>query len=198
MTHGPRPRIQPILLGWAVFATLGLASLPLAAQSPTVVVVVRHAEKAAAPADDPPLTAAGAVRARALAATLRAAHVQAVITTQLARTRETGRPTAEASGVTMETVATGGTVSEHAARVAAAVRQHMGQTVLVVGHSNTVTHIIAALGGPALPDLCDSQNSTLFALVLDGPAARLVTSSYGAPSPEPPTGCSGMRPAGGR
>lgn len=165
----------------------------VAAQSPTVVVIVRHAEKAAAPADDPPLTAAGAARAQALAAALAHAHVSAVITTQFLRTRATAQPTAEAQGAPMEVVATGGTVSEHAVRVAAAVRTHAGHTVLVVGHSNTVTHIITALGGPTLPELCDSQYSTLFTLVLDGGAARLVTSTYGTPSPEPPTGCSAMR-----
>lgn len=163
------------------------------AQAPTVVLIVRHAEKAAEPADDPPLTPAGAARAHALAAALASARVQAVITTQFARTRDTGRPTADAQHVVMETVLTGRTIADHAARVAAAVRAHSGQTVLVVGHSNTVTHIVEALGGPRLPDLCDSEYSTLFTLVLDGPRARLVTSTYGVASPRPPTGCSSMK-----
>lgn len=165
-----------------------------AAQAPTVVIIVRHAEKAAAPADDPPLTEAGAARARALAAAVADAKVEAVITTQLARTRETARPAAEARGIAMETVTVGGTpVAEHAWAVAAAVRRHAGHTVLVVGHSNTVTRIIEALGGPSLPDLCDSQYSTLFTLVLNGSSARLVTSEYGAPSPAVKTGCPAMR-----
>ncbi|MEA3245602.1 MAG: histidine phosphatase family protein [Gemmatimonadota bacterium] len=171
-----------------------LAPAAAAAQAPTVVILVRHAEKAAAPADDPPLTAAGVARARALAAGVADAKVQAVITTQLTRTRETARPAAEAHRVTMETVSVGGApVAEHANAVAAAVRRHAGQTVLVVGHSNTVARIIEALGGPSLPDLCDSQYSTLFTLALDGPSARLVTSEYGAPSPAVKTGCPAMR-----
>jgi len=56
---------------------------------PAPVLLVRHAEKAAEPADDPPLTAAGAERAQALATALQDAGVTAIITTQLRRTRET-------------------------------------------------------------------------------------------------------------
>lgn len=163
------------------------------AKAPTVVVIVRHAEKAAAPADNPPLTDAGAARAQALSRALDGANVQAVISTQFVRTQETARPTAAARGLPIETVATGGTASAHAANVATAVRKHEGKTILVVGHSNTVMRIIEALGGPRLPDLCDSEYSWLFTLVLDGSGARLVRGTFGAPSPDPPTGCSAMR-----
>jgi broad specificity phosphatase PhoE len=182
------PLAFAVALACAIFVPLASA-----AQSPTVVVVVRHAEKAATPANDPPLTDAGVARAKALVTTLADANVQAVITTQLVRTRETGRPTAEARGLEMETVPTGGPAPVHARAVADAVRRHAGKTVLVVGHSNTVTHIIEALGGPRLPELCDSQYSSLFTVVLDGGAARLVTSTYGTPSPEQQTGCPQMR-----
>jgi phosphohistidine phosphatase SixA len=172
-----------------------LLAFPVAARaqgSPTVVILVRHAEKGTTPAGDPPLTEAGAARARALVAALADANVQAVITTQLARTRDTGRPIAEERHITPEVVPAGGPV--HAQAVADAVRKHAGQTILVVGHSNTVPAIIAALGGPKLPDLCDSQYSDLYTLVLDGASARLVRGSYGVASPDPASGCaSAMR-----
>lgn len=162
-----------------------------AAQSaPTVVILVRHAEKAAAPADDPPLTEAGVARANALAAALAHTAVQAVITTELTRTRETARPLAESRGLTIETVHTGAK-DAHVRAVADAVRAHAGKTVLVVGHSNTVPAIITALGGPKLPDICDSQYSTFYVMIL-GPGDRkpdLVVSSYGAPSPDPAATC---------
>lgn len=167
-----------------------LLALPLAARaqgSPTVVILVRHAEKGTVPANDPPLTEAGAARARALVAALADANVQAVITTHLARTRDTGRPLAEARNITSEVVTAGG--AGHAQAVADAVRKHSGQTVLVVGHSNTVPAIIAALGGPKMPDICDSQYANLFTLVLDGTSARLVRGSYGAASPDPTVSC---------
>ena len=169
----------------------GLATLvaPARAQwKPTMVILVRHAEKAAEPAADPPLTEAGAARARALAAALEHARVQAVITTELTRTRETARPVAEADHLSPEVVHSGPR-AEHVKAVAAAVRRHEGETILVVGHSNTVPAIIAALGGPTLPDICDSQYSTLYVLYLDGSRASLVTSSYGAPSPDPAATC---------
>ena len=132
-------------------------------------------------------------RAKALAVALANAKVDAVITTQLVRTRETGRPVAEARGLAIETVPVGAAIAEHAKSVADAVRKHAGQTVLVVGHSNTVTQIIAALGGPKLPELCDSQYSNLYTVVLDGASARLVVGTYGAPSPELATGCPTMK-----
>lgn len=165
------------------------ASSPARAQT-TVVVLVRHAEKGTTPADDPPLTAAGIARAQALAAALANTNVQAVITTELTRTKETARPLVEARGITPQVVHSGPR-DAHAKAVADAVRAHEGQTVLVVGHSNTVPAIIAALGGPKLPDICDSQYSNLFVLII-GPAGRkpdLIVSSFGAPSPDPAASC---------
>lgn len=180
---------------WRAFAALGvgiviLASAPAggAQEAPTVVILVRHGEKATTPANDPGLTEAGAARAQALVKVLAGAKLGAVISTQLTRTRETARPSADAAHLTLETVPTG-PMAAHAQAVADAVRRHAGRTVLVVGHSNTLAPIIAALGGPELPDLCDSEYSTLFTLVLERSGARLVRGTFGAPSPETPTGC---------
>jgi phosphohistidine phosphatase SixA len=174
---------------FAALTLAALCALEAAAQSPTVVFVVRHAEKAAAPANDPPLTEAGSARAKALSMALADANVQVAITTQFARTRETARPTAEARGVTIETVNAGGPVPAHAKAVADAARKHAGKAVLVVGHSNTITQIVEALGGPKGKDLCDSEYSWLYTVILDGATTRVTKSTYGAPSPEAPSGC---------
>ncbi len=166
-----------------------VADAQLSAQTkPIIVILVRHGEKAAAPAADPPLTEAGMVRAKALAAALANTAVQAAITTELTRTRETAQPTVDAQHLTPEIVHTGPVVA-HAKAVADAVRAHAGQTVLVVGHSNTVPAIIAALGGPKLPDICDSQYSNFYVLILHDNKADLVASTYGAPSADPATTC---------
>ena len=172
-----------------VFFAVAQAS---AQSATTVVILVRHAEKAAAPAADPPLTEAGVARARALATALADANVRAVITTELIRTRETARPLADALGLPLETVHTG-VLGVHAKAVADAVRAHAGQTVLVVGHSNTIPSIIAALGGPKFGDICDTQYSNLFVLILrpGDKKADLVISSYGAPSPDAAMTCPG-------
>ncbi|MBM4194586.1 MAG: histidine phosphatase family protein [Gemmatimonadetes bacterium] len=182
------------LIGLA--AVLVLPPVPLQAQggAPAMtVIVVRHAEKGTEPANDPPLTDAGTARAKALAAALANAKVGVVITTQLLRTRDTGRPTAEAAKAPMEVVPTGGAAAVHAKAVADAVKKHSGKTVLVVGHSNTVNHIVAALGGPTFGDLCDSEYSNLYTLVIDAGGTRFMKSTFGAPSPEVATGCPVMK-----
>jgi broad specificity phosphatase PhoE len=157
--------------------------------SGTVVLLVRHAEKAAQPGDDPPLTQDGRRRAEALAGVVKDAHPTAIITTQLRRTVETARPSAAAVGVTPEVVPISSTTTQqNAVEVAAAVRQRAGTTVLVVGHGNTVPLIITALGGPKLPDICESVYDKLFVLVL-GKEARLVQSRYGEPGPPTTADC---------
>jgi broad specificity phosphatase PhoE len=163
---------------------------PLAAQ-PATVVLVRHAERATAPASDPILTEAGTARAQALKVALANAGVSAVITTHLQRTQLTARPLADSLGLTIQAIRVGGPIEAHLDSVAAAVRrQPRGATVLVVGHSNTVPGIIAALGGPRLPDLCDGQYASLFVLQLgDGTAVRLVRASYGAADPADADAC---------
>jgi broad specificity phosphatase PhoE len=157
--------------------------------SATVVLLVRHAEKAAQPADDPPLTQDGRHRAEALAGVIKNAHPTAIITTQVRGTVETAQPSASATGVTPEVIpVSAANTQQNAADVAAAVRKHPGKTVLVVGHGNTVPQIIAALGGPSLPDICEAVYDKLFVLVL-GRGARLIQSRYGAPGPPVTADC---------
>ena len=164
------------------------------AERSTLVLLVRHAEKADPLAADPPLSATGTTRALALRDALADAGVTAVIVTPRLRTRDTARPLAEARGLTPEVVDLGAGGATHAQAVAAAVRRHAGGVVLVVGHSNTIPAIIAALGGPRLPDLCDANYTTLFAVSLDAPAdpsrgARVVRARYGAPDPPGAESC---------
>lgn len=179
----------PVVTGIAILAAAVLGavvSVPFGAhasksESPTVVILVRHAEKAAEPADDPGLSPAGEARALALVAALRGAKVTAVITSQLRRTIESARPVAEARGVTPEVIPVEkGKLDAHVAAVAAAVRRNAGGVVLVVGHSNTIPAIIAALGGPEMPDICESLFANLYVLTLTEGEAVLVNSQYGA------------------
>ena len=174
---------------FALALCAGFAAQATAQNTPTVVILVRHAEKAATPANDPPLTDAGVARAKALVALLSDANVDVVIATPTVRTRETARPTAEAHGLTVETVGIAPTAL-HAKAVADAVMKHAGKTVLVVGHSNTVAAIVAALGGPKMTDLCDTQYSLLITMVIDGHTVRVIRSSYGIATPDTPEVCS--------
>ncbi|HEU4631910.1 MAG TPA: phosphoglycerate mutase family protein, partial [Gemmatimonadaceae bacterium] len=160
---------------------------PAARAAATTVIVVRHAEKAAVPGDDPPLSAAGEARARALRDALRGAGVQAAVVTQLQRTRLTAAPLAAALGLAPEVVPVRGDVTAHARAVAARVlERHAGQTVLVVGHSNTVPAIVEALGGDGVGPIDDRSYDDLFIVVRqpDG-EAHVVHARYGSPAPAP-------------
>jgi phosphohistidine phosphatase SixA len=168
---------------WAQAAAGAPRARPERQRPPAMVVLVRHAEKATAPADDPPLTDEGRERARALAAALQDARLGAIITTQWTRTRETAAPAADAAHLVPRVVRAVGPVEEHAAAVAAAARREAGKAVLVVGHSDTVPAIIAALTGLQVAPICGAAFDDFFVLIPAGNAWRLVHSRYGAASP---------------
>ena len=152
---------------------------------PRLVILVRHAEKAAEPPQNPPLTPAGEERAQALALALKDAGVTAIVTSDARRTRATAEPLARDLHLTPAVVAVGGgDLADHVAAVAAEVRRHAGGIVLVVGHSDTIPSIIAALGGPRLRDIPHTEFGHLFVLTPEpGGGARLVQAAYGAPDP---------------
>jgi broad specificity phosphatase PhoE len=142
----------------------------------TVVLVMRHAERAADGSPDPSLTGAGMVRARALAAAVTHGGVQAVFATQLRRTRETAEPLARAAGVPVTERSIGATnASTYALELAHEIRdRHAGQTVAVVGHSNTVPALVAALSGGAAPAVGENDYGDVFVVVLGDSAPTRV------------------------
>jgi broad specificity phosphatase PhoE len=167
-----RPLTRRALLALALAAVAGCApaaTVQAAAARPTTVLVVRHAERAAEPAADPGLTPAGQARAEALPAAVAGdGPVAAIYTTQLRRTRDTAAPLGARAGVpvTVRPV-DAATAPSYAADLARHILQsHRGQTVVVVGHSNTVPGIVAALGGEAPPAIADSQYGDLFRVVI--------------------------------
>ena len=171
-----------------VFVLSGLLLLPSVAfgqAAPVVVVLVRHAEKAARPADDPGLSPAGRARAEALAAALAEADVDAIVVTQYKRTQDTAAPLAATRKLTPLVIAAGADTARHAADVATSIRrQPAGSLVLVVGHSNTVPAIVEALGGPALEEICDNEYANFLTLIVPPSGSpRLLMSAYGAPDP---------------
>lgn len=163
----------------ALLAALLLA-VPAHAQT---VVLVRHAEKAAAPAGDPPLSPAGQARAQALSDQLRGAKVSAILTTQFARTRDTAAPLSARTGVPVRVVPVGANLEEHLAAVVALARAAPADsTVVIVGHSNTVPLLAKALGWPAPPAIADCKYDLLLRMDLAKPAAAPTPGQYGAAS----------------
>lgn len=163
-------------------ACLVLGAMPVMAQAPaasTTVIIVRHAEKAAEPTDDPPLTVEGQARAQALVDVVKDAGVRSIISTKTLRTRSTAAPAAAA--LTLLTEIAPGTPAAVATNV---LTNHRGQTVLVVGHSNTVPAIIAALGAQAPAPICDAEYDNVFVVTVPpAGAASVVRAHYGVASP---------------
>ena len=165
---------------------LPLITTPDASQAqPSTVILVRHAEKADTPGPDPELSEAGAARAKALGEALADAGVGSVIATQYKRTSATASDVLSARGITPIIVPASRDLAAHLKAVADAVRgRPAGETVLVVGHSNTVPGIIGALGGPKMEDLCDADYDNLFILRMDGERPTLIRALYGAADDE--------------
>lgn len=143
VTSPMRLLLLPLLLLLSACATTAKPG------SDTVFIVVRHAEKAETPANDPPLSAAGRARADALAAALVDAPLRAVYATPTRRTRETVAPVARAKGLDVRDY----DAARPPADTATVLHiRHAGQQVLVVGHSNTVPALVSTLCAcPVLP-----------------------------------------------
>jgi broad specificity phosphatase PhoE len=148
------------------------------APAPTTVtfVVVRHAEKASDDARDPSLSAAGHTRALALAHLLTDAPLQSAYATAYRRTQQTAQPAAEAHGLVIATYDAQSDPAAFAARLRAT---HASGTVLVVGHSNTLPDIIAALSGQAIGPIADDQYDLIYRVrIAPGGTATLELERY--------------------
>jgi len=178
--------MRPSPFKLAITLLLGLYLGSVQAE-PALVIVVRHAERASEPADDPALSAAGRERAERLAEHLAHAKVGVIVTSHYRRTRETAQPLADAMGITPVEIAVGwGEVPAHITEVTAAIAALSG-VVLVVGHSNTVAGIVTGLSGAPIAPLCDTSFSRVFVV---NPATGVVASlHYGAADPAPADGC---------
>jgi broad specificity phosphatase PhoE len=145
------------------------------------VYIVRHAEKASAPANDPPLTAVGQQRALALRDSLRGKEIGLMYSTNTLRTRSTAEPLAQAIGVPIKPYSTD-TLWEMARHLAKLHRTN----ALVVGHSNTLLPLLDQL--PVThqkKEIPESDYDNLFVVTvkrrfLRPPLIRLQEKTYGA------------------
>ncbi|PTL84610.1 histidine phosphatase family protein [Vitiosangium sp. GDMCC 1.1324] len=150
----------------------------------TVVLLVRHGEKATDGGNDPALTPAGQKRAEALLQVAGSAGVNAIYATQYRRTRETAQPLADHLGVPVTVREISAGAQAHAADLTRELlTQHRGETILVVEHSNTLPSILEAMAGVRVQPISDNEYDRLFVVVVppSGPA-RLIQSRYGEPS----------------
>ena len=147
------------------------------------VILVRHAEKADT-SSDPVLSEAGQRRAVDLAVALSDSDLTHVFTSPLQRTVLTARPAAEAHAINPEAISFEGGTEAHILRIAERIRALPGDAVvLVVGHSNTVPLIAAALGetGPSDMADCEYDRLTVISVEDDGDSPAVI-GRYGEPA----------------
>lgn len=148
------------LTGCLVLALSACTALPSdPASTTTTFVIVRHAEKGNDDARDPSLSEAGRARALALAGRLADAPLKAAYATDYRRTQQTAQPAAEAHKLTVTTYDAQQSAAAFATQLRAA---HTSGTVLVVGHSNTVPEVAAALSGQSVEPMAESEFDRLY------------------------------------
>ena len=144
----------------ALFALTALAALPLALRAsargqdggaaarplpgllyPRTVVLVRHAEKAGEPPDDPTLDERGAARAERLAQLLGHSGVTHLYATEYQRTQQTIAPLAAAAEVNVAIVR----ARDGRALLSALDNLPRNAVAVVAGHSNTVPALVEKL-----------------------------------------------------
>jgi broad specificity phosphatase PhoE len=150
---------------------LGLVTLPEEADAQTgttTVFIVRHAERADTPGDSP-LSEEGERRAETLAPMLRVSGISVVFSTDTTRTRETVNNYADSNGIAITLY---GSVEEVSRRIKS---DHVGQSVLVAGHSNTISPIAEALGVGSVPETGEEYDN-LFVVTI--PSDRTTTLAH--------------------
>ena len=173
-----------VLLVGAILAVL-LASQT--AFSQVTVIFVRHAEKAAVPKDDPPLTAAGQKRAELLASMLADSGVDTIYVTEFQRTQQTAAPLAARVNLKPTVIPAKDTKS-----LVSAIRARQSGVVVVVGHSNKLPEIIEELGGPKV-SIPETQYDNLFILTVGPAKSSLLRLHYGDTKPVTGPGANMMK-----
>ena len=142
----------------------------------TTVILIRHGERLATPGD-PHLSAAGKARAMLLLHVLDQANVSAIYTSEFIRTKETAEPLATKLGLSPIEATEAPHIKQNI------LMNHAGETVLVVGHSDTVPEVIELLGDNSGHQIQDHEFDNMFvATVLDDNRVRVTRLRYGKPS----------------
>lgn len=155
----------------AILAILASLAAPVAAApsgGAAVVFLVRHAEKSA-DSEDPALSAAGRRRASNLATLLADSGIEAVYSTDFARTLETASPLAAKRGLRVRLYDWDAMDALSNELTATPGRR------LVVGHSDTTPELVELLGGePGAPIDEASEYDRLY-IVTISPGGQVTT-----------------------
>ena len=155
---------------------------------PITVYLVRHAERADEPRQDPPLTEKGSARSQDLARILANANVKAIFTSQFLRTKQTAEALAKQTNVPVTSISlslnpsNSRMISEQStAEVANQILERGGESVLVIGHSNSIPDVIKMLGGDVTPVIDEKKYDDLFVVTVYGKGkAKVAHLKYGS------------------
>ena len=149
---------------------------------PTTVFLVRHAERADAPREDPALLETGTARAQSLARILGKSGIKAIYTSQYLRTKATAEPLAKQLGITSVAISLKTTAAnprqiapESIQEIVDKIYQRPGENALVIGHSNSVPDVIKALGGDVVPTIDEKEFDDLFVVTVYAKGKARVT-----------------------
>jgi broad specificity phosphatase PhoE len=176
--------LASLLISLAVSARAAdTGSAPTPDTTVTTIILVRHAERHVTFAGtDPPISKQGARRAEALAHALRDAGIGAIYSTHWRRNRETAAPLARLLGDSVQVVGQGD-AAVFARRV---VAENRNGAALVVGHSDTIPQILAALTGQPVTPFPAGEFDGMYVVTRFGDGrTRLTKLRYGEPSAAP-------------
>lgn len=164
--------LRYLILFFVTFSSLGTIAQEEKISETTTYYFIRHAEKDRSdPSEkDPSLTDKGHQRAQKWSIILQHVPFDAVYSSDFKRTIETGQPTAENNRLKITTY----NVSTHYNE--AFKKATKGQTVLIIGHSNTIPDFVnAVIGQEKYNEIEDNNNGNLYIItIIDGAIADLV------------------------
>ena len=149
--------IKPLYLLFVIALAIPQFSFAGDGSDSTIIYLVRHAEKLTG-TKDPGLTQYGQTRALELARVLQDEPIAAIFSSQYRRAAETAQPLAAYLSLEVRQYDAGNAESLKTKVLA----EYSGQSVLIVGHSNTLDDIAAAFGVQGMRDLDESMYDRLF------------------------------------
>jgi broad specificity phosphatase PhoE len=169
LTRRRRPFLAPLwLLAWGGALALVAAFLYWNSATTTTIVLVRHAEKQLGTITDAPLSPQGELRATRLAQMFGDAEtfgrVRRIYVTNTRRAQQTVAETAQRLGITPVVVESRSSSEDLARRV---LLENRGGLALIVGHSNTVPELVAALAHvDKVPPIGEEEFDTMYVVTV--------------------------------
>lgn len=119
----------------------------------TSFILIRHAEKIISSDNDPQLSTKGWKRANALVHIFEAVGIDAIYASPYRRSIDTATPLATAKQLEISNYIP----SELDSFAQKLLNTHKGETVVIVGHSNTTPQLVNTLSGTDYPDLKETE-----------------------------------------